>query len=121
MIRETLLLIALSATGMVAGVEAAQPVPERFQGEWNTQLQDCSSSLNDSRLEIGVDRIAFHESSGPILAVIPRGEQEVALVMELSGEGETWLSFKHYRLSDDRTQLIDITDGGEFARQRCSQ
>jgi len=121
MIRETFLLLALSATGMVACAEAAQPVPDRFQGEWNTQLQACGGFLNDSRLEIGGDRITFHESGGPILAVVPRGEQEVALVMELSGEGDTWLSFKHYRLSDDRMQLIDITDGGEFARQRCPQ
>ena len=120
MIREILLALAIAgAAGTVARAETERQVPAQFQGEWNTQLLDCGGFRNDSRLEIGADRVAFHESSGPILAVVPRGEQEIALIAELSGEGETWLSFKHFRLSGDRAQLVDITDGSEFARQRC--
>ena len=110
-------LITLSCNA--AGSELRQSVPPRFQGEWNVDLRACGSGDNDSALGIAANRIEFWESSGPIKAVVTSGEFDMAIISELSGEGETWLSYTHFRLSGNHNNLIDVTNGGKFVRQRC--
>ena len=101
------------------GAERWETVPARFLGEWNSSLKQCGTDRNDSRLRLDADRIRFHESGGPIRAVVTQGELELALIVELSGEGETWLACNRFRLSADHEQLIDVTGDAEFVRYRC--
>jgi hypothetical protein len=120
--RLLLVLVLASAPGAVLAAERQQTVPARFHGEWNENLKHCGTSLNDSRLIIGPEQIRFHESAGAIKAVVTQGETDLALIAELSGEGETWLTYNHFRLSADQKSLTDVTDGGEdggFVRYRC--
>ena len=95
-------------------------IPIRFQGEWNSNLQHCGTGLDDSRLRISADRVRFYESGGPVRAVVTQGEFDLALILELSGEGETWISFSHFRLSPDRSYLSDVTSKESgIVRYRC--
>lgn len=47
-----------------------------------------------------------------------RGDTEITVICELSGEGEIWLSTAHFTISWDGTQLIDNTtvSGKELVR-----
>lgn len=119
MIRLSLLALAL-ASGSLAAAEQQKAVPARFQGEWNSDLEHCGTGLNDSRLRINSDRIRFYESGGPIRAVVTQGEFDLAVIAELSGEGQVWLSYRHFRLSADHTYLTDVTDDDSgMVRYRC--
>jgi hypothetical protein len=65
-----------------------------------------------------VDR---HESSGPVLAVVARGNAEIAVILELSGEGSSWLQLLRLGL-DSTGQRLDVeTVGveGAMGRIRC--
>lgn len=98
--------------------EAKAPeIPPQFQGKWS---QDCENEEAISTLLIEPNQINFYESSGPIRAVVQRGEFEVALISELSGEGEAWLSLAKFRLGGGNTNLIDVTDeNAPYTRQKC--
>lgn len=103
-------------------VAAEQPltVPTRFQGEWNAHLKHCGTWRNDSRLRISTDRIWFYESGGPIRALVTKGDDELALISELAGEGQLWLSYHHFRLSDNQNSLTDVTQPSlKMVRYRC--
>jgi hypothetical protein len=74
----------------------------------------------ESKLVISDQRIAFYESHGPILSVASDGMLELALILELSGEGETWLETRQFRLSEDRQTLTDVTGRRQLmTRVRC--
>lgn len=104
-------LVLLLVAGTTLAADQQKTVPARFQGEWNSNLKHCGTGLNDSRLRIAADRIRFYESGGPIRAVVTQGEFDLALIAELSGEGEVWLSYSHFRLSADHTYLTNVTNG----------
>ncbi|NZA26818.1 hypothetical protein H0E84_10520 [Luteimonas sp. SJ-92] len=97
-------------------------VPEQFLGEWGTSLTDCGTEADDTALHIGERHISYHESSGPLHAVVVRGAKEVALVAELASEGETWLDASTFLLSPDGNQLTQNSgaNGEPFVRVRCS-
>jgi hypothetical protein len=113
----TILILFFSAT--VASAESHKVVPNQFIGEWHANLKYCGTDLSDSRLIISPNKIRFFESVGPVLAVVTQGKSTVIIVMELSGEGETWLSSKHFSLSADQSTLTDTTDDLNFVRYRC--
>ncbi len=118
MIRSLALILALVAGGATAA-DLQRTVPPRFQGEWNSNLEHCGTGLNDSRLRISANRIRFYESGGPAKAVVTQGEFDLALISELSGEGQTWLSYNLFRLSADHTYMTDVTGESKFVRYRC--
>jgi hypothetical protein len=69
----------------------------------------------------GNPRIRFYESRGSIKAVVTQGQSDLALITELSGEGDTWL-YNHFRLSPDLKSLTDVTDAtgeSKLVRYRC--
>lgn len=102
-----------------APAPGAVSVPTAFQGEWQADPAHCGSALDDSRLRIGPDTMQYHESRGPVRAAVANGD-ELALIVELSGEGETWLKTEHFRLSPDRNALSSLDAGGTaFVRHRC--
>ena len=116
--RAPLLLLALVA-GVASAAEKQQAVPTRFRGEWNSSLKQCGTDLNDSRLRISANRVRFYESSGPIRAVVTEGEFGLAMISELTGEGQTWLSYHHFKLSANRAYMTDITNDAKLVRYRC--
>lgn len=105
----------------LAPAGAAQPVPQRFRGEWNARLEDCGEPGTETRLRIGADRIRFHESAGTLRAVLPGGDAELAMVASLTGEGQTRLAYRKYRLAADGASLVDVSEGtaGGLVRRRC--
>ena len=114
------LLVAVLGAGSVSAAEQQRTIPDRFVGEWNARLKHCGTDLDDSRLRITADGIRFHESGGPVRAVVTQGEFDLALIVELSGEGSTWLAFEHFKLSADHTHLTDVTDNDSgLVRYRC--
>jgi hypothetical protein len=115
------LAIVFAASAGAAAAERLSSVPASFQGEWVADPKGCTSKPDDSRLTIGTDRIRFHESSGAIKAVVMQGELDLALIAEMSGEGETWLDYRHFRLSADRASLTDVTQEPGFVRHRCAK
>lgn len=94
-------------------------VPPRFHGEWNRNVADCGSGLNDSRLMLSADRVGFHESTGRILSTTHYGANEVGISLEMSGEGERWAARYRFRLSHDGRELTDVGNGGRWVRYRC--
>ena len=103
-----------------AASEAVQDVPAQFVGEWNSNVADCGTGNNDSALELRKDRITYYESEGPLRAIVVDGPYELALIAELSGEGETWMATAQFRLSPDESRLTSINiPGHEFIRYRC--
>jgi hypothetical protein len=111
------LLLPLSA---LAGSDMA--VPDRFIGHWAGSPDYCGSDADDLILRIAPHHITYWESDGPIKAVVVRGDTEIALISELSGEGETWLATAQFTLSPDGNQLMDNTTvpGTELVRYKCS-
>jgi hypothetical protein len=112
------LLLPLSA---LAGSDMAT-VPSRFVGQWAGSPDSCGSDADDLTLRIAPRHITYWESDGPIKAVVVRADTEIALIFELSGEGETWLSTAQFTLSRDGSQLVDNTTvpGTELVRYKCS-
>lgn len=94
----------------------AAAVPTRFQGRYAVDASACTTSGDESRLEIGADHIAFHEGSGPVRSVSADGNM-LTLVAELASEGETRDAAYQFGLSEDGGSLHDLANGR--ARRRC--
>ena len=114
-----LLAVALSAAPSPTDGDVA--VPERFAGTWAGSSASCGSDTDYLALRLTSRRISYWESAGPIKAVVVRGN-EIALIAELSGEGETWLSTAKFELSPDGRMLTDRLSipGKDIVRYRCS-
>lgn len=111
-------LALLPAT--VAAADVVPSVPSQFIGEWNARIADCGTGDNDSALRIRKSQIEYHESDGPIKAVVSHGRYEIALILELSGEGQTWIATEHFKLSPGEDTLTSINQPGDgFVRYRC--
>lgn len=113
----TALFLSLPALAGSAGAT----VPDRFVGHWAGSPESCRSDADDLVLRIAHHRISYWESEGPIKAVVVRGDTEIALISELSGEGETWLSTAKFKLSRDGRRLVDDTTvpGQAVVRYKC--
>jgi hypothetical protein len=118
----SLVLPLATSAGAAIAAEQQASVPARFQGEWISNLKNCGTNLDDSKLTISAERIRFYESRGSIKAVVTQGESDLALITELSGEGDIWLAYNHFRLSPDLKSLTDVTDAtgeSKLVRYRC--
>ena len=103
----------------VLGGSVVSTVPHQFVGDWASSPDKCGSDADDMAIHIDSRRISYWESHGPLKAIVVRGRLEVALIAELSDEGETWLAAEKFRLSPDGDRLIDDTAGQEVVRHRC--
>lgn len=120
--RAVLLMIGFAAMPPALAAERLSTIPERFRGIWMAEARHCSAPATDeSWLRIGADQISFYESAGPVLAIVTRGPDQLALISELSGEGSTWLDLHQFTLSADRRQLTTLAPGqaDPFQRVRC--
>lgn len=106
----------------VLAVTSGATVPDRFVGYWAGSPESCGSDTDDLVLRIAPRHISYWDSEGPIKAVVVHGDVEIALISELSGEGETWLSTAKFKLSKDGRTLIDSATlpGHEVVRYKCS-
>lgn len=109
-----------TATSTLAQVKPYQEVPQAFQGVWQADLEQCSSPASETRLEIAPKQIQFYESQGPIQEVVSDGQTTLKVKVELSGEGEKWLTEKEFQLSEDQSTLTAISDDAPLVRYRCS-
>ena len=100
--------------------ELQKTVPEHFRGTWASSVKDCDAIGAESKLTIGETGIDFYESRGRILAIATEGTNELGLLMELTGEGKTWLDARKFTLSQDG-QTLTYDTGGEHTvvRMRC--
>jgi len=112
----TLVLMTILSSG--AAAQTQTKVPREFQGEWNMKVADCGSALNDSVLKIRTGSLTYYESSGPVRAVIRRGRQ-LALLAELTGEGETSVHAARFSLSRNGQTLTDELSAPPLVRYRC--
>jgi hypothetical protein len=110
----------LTLTSVGASSDAPR-VPDQYIGQWAGRPESCGSDADLLTLRLSKDRIAYWESEGPILASVSRGARDLALIIELSGEGETWLATAKFELSSDGQQLVDSTTipGESIVRHRC--
>ena len=112
-------LLAVSSFGLHAA-ERVDSVPARFLGEWSAGTRACGADWDESILVIKPRHITYWGSVGPIKAVVTNGPREIMLIAELSGEGETWLSASHFRLSADGNALTAVDRAEKpFIRYRC--
>lgn len=120
MMRTLAITLLLVASPSLAS-DVVDTIPERFQGEWAGSVVECGALGNDSTLRLESDGISYWESFGVVKAVVARGSDEIALIAEFSGEGESWLGTLQVRLSPDGNSLIDehTVPGEEVVRFRC--
>lgn len=104
----------------LAQVKPYQDVPQAFQGVWQADLEQCSAQVSETRLEIGPKQIQFYESQGPTKEVVSDGKTTLKVKIELSGEGETWLTEREFQLSEDQNTLTAIDGDNALVRYRCS-
>lgn len=119
-------LIAAAIISTIAGCAAAQSpdderiIPEKFHGEWNTTLTDCGTANNDSRLTISATDMQFYESGGAVRGAFMHGPYEILIVLDMSGEGSSWMTSFKWTISSDGSYLSDRSvDGSLFVRYRC--
>lgn len=115
--------IAMATAGSVAAQHVDErTVPIQFQGEWNEKLEDCGTGNNDSRLIISATEVQFYESGGRVRGAFLHGPYEVIIVMDLSGEGSTWMTSSQFTIASDGRYISSRSeDGTLFTRYRCPE
>ncbi len=116
-VRVAAALLALSLAPAPARSDTA--IPAAFRGVW---MRDCADpAAAESWLRLEADHVSFYESAGPVLAAVRRNDTP-ALIVELSGEGETWLEGMRWRLQPgaDGPRLVDGALDQPLSRERCA-
>ncbi len=118
-----LVLVCVTGPGALASGQSTAPgrvgegvaaelqphIPTRFRGEWNEKQENCGTGIDHARFRIEADRISYYESGGAVVAAVTRGESELAVIADMSGEGLDWLGLMHFRLSEDGACLTELT------------
>jgi hypothetical protein len=116
------LLPVLLLVGAASAAETRGTIPEQFHGVWAGSESDCALGFPESILTIGAKQVDFYASRSRVLSIAVDGEMELAVLLEASGEGESWLATWQFRLSPDGKELTDMT-GGRIGMKRilCSR
>lgn len=107
---------------MVYATETQNQIPTNFQGLWSSDLSLCNTN-HEENLRINSTDFKFWESSGSAIAIVTHGNNELASIVEFTGEGTKWISFVHFQLLADESKLIDIANpepNNQLVRYRCS-
>lgn len=110
-----ILPMALNASQIV------KKIPDKFQGSWASNVNYCGMD-HLYNLEISNASLSYWESSGPTVAIIINKSSQFAAIVEMSGEGDEWLSFIHFSLSKDGRELKDISNANtsqQLVRYKC--
>lgn len=93
---------------------------QRPTWEVSERLEDCGTGNNDSRLQIGAHEVRFYESGGRVRGAFLSGPYEIIIVLDMSGEGHTWMASHQFTLASDGSHLSSRSeDGSLFTRYRC--
>lgn len=90
-------------------------IPARFRGTWGMAGEQCGTSFDDGRLEIGERSVRFYESEGEVQSVVD-SDGALRVTLALAGEGERWTGDYRWSLSADGDRL---TQNGDLTRVRC--
>lgn len=108
--------VSLSGSSNEGGTSGDPTViPAAFTEEWNSDLKDCGTALNDSRLRIEPKRLRFYENDAAITRVTLKNSRAATVEASFAGEGETWNDKVYMVLSRSGA---DLTIDG-FTRHRC--
>ena len=111
-------LLAAFAVSISGQAIDERVIPDTWIGEWNENLEDCGTGNNDSRLRIERDRVLFYESGGMVRGAFLRGPFEIVIVLDMSGEGQTWIDTHQFVMSASGT-YIRTTGEEPMVRYRC--
>jgi hypothetical protein len=80
----------------------------------------CGTGNNDSRLRINAREARFYESGGRVRGAFLHGPYDLIIVLDMSGEGQTWMASHHFILASDGSHLSSRSDDGSLLpRYRC--
>lgn len=121
------LMIVPAALSLLAACSSASAqderlIPEDWRGVWAENLSDCSVREELATFSVGADRIDFYESGGRVRGAFLRGPFELMVVLEMSGEGHTWMTSMHFTAASDFQYIQtvpDDPDAGKLTLYRC--
>lgn len=126
-VKYILAVVALTS-GLALGADARKVIPDQFLGEWGASKASClehhtdSPNTDDLEMHIEPSRISFYERSGKVLAVATSGKRHLALILEITSQGDTWLSTQEFELSADMNTITDVTGHQQSpVRTRCQE
>ena len=120
-----IILIGLGLIGYGSASAAADyltEMPTQWRGTWAEDLADCSKQEQLTTITITADAMRFYESGGHIRGAFERGRFEIMVVMDMSGEGQTWLSSMHFTAASDFQYIQSvplIADSPKLTLYRC--
>jgi hypothetical protein len=119
MSKSLLFALAILAGGDAVAVQQVSEVPSGFHGYWEPDINLCGTARGDGRLTVSQNELHFHESIGPVKAVLIESPRDAIVIAQLRGEGESWLAQHHFRLSEDLNTLTLVLERGNVIRHRC--
>lgn len=122
MIHLTALLALSLSSPALASDEPKPAIPERFHGDWSSDLSKCGDRESGLNLNIEAGFITYFEAADTVLAVRPAELDGINIHVrheDYDGMEET---YRTLILSDDRQTLtFTYGDGPEFVSYRCPQ
>lgn len=106
----------------VAGVrqEAAPAIPERFHGDWSSDLSKCNDRESGLNLNIDAGFITYFEAGDTVLAVRPAELDGINIHVRYEDYDGMEEQYRTLILSDDRNTLsVTYGDGPEEVFYRC--
>ena len=114
----TAMFLALLALP-VSAADLTREVPDQFLGDWCTESQQLGEDTGESDIRIGKSEIAYYQSAAKILAAAASGD-ELALIVQLTGDGDTRLATHEFELSSRGDKLTSLRPNGQLVtRRRC--
>lgn len=98
-----------------AAIDSLKTIPAYFQGNWTYRPDECgfhplTNDVYPSLITINKHGIMYYESSGNAAAIVRRSQNEVAMILEFSGDGTSWLAYKHFILSEGKKTISDVSN-----------
>jgi len=108
-----------------SAIETLKTIPSDFQGNWSPRLEECglhplTNGVYPSLMTITKEGISHYESGGNAASIVRRHKNEIAMILEYSGEGDLWLTYKYFILSEDKKTLTDASNPRKkYITHRC--
>ena len=116
-------LTALIALTLSAAAQAQEPqpaIPERFHGDWSSDLSKCSDRESGLNLRIEAGFITYFEAADTVLAVRPAELGGVNIHVRYEDYEGMEEEYRTLILSDDRQTLtFTYGDAPDWVVHRC--
>ena len=113
------MLLAL-LTLPASAADLTREVPDQFLGDWCTEPQQHEEDTGESDIRIGKSDIGYYQSTAKILAAAASGD-ELALIVQLTVDGDTRLATHEFELSSRDDKLTSLRPNGQLViRRRCA-